>query len=229
MKKIGIIGGMSHESTGLYYQWFCDGIKVKLGGHHSGRVIIDSVDFEEIKKCQFEGRWDDAGQVLAKSARNLESAGADLILLATNTMHKVAEHIVEAVHIPFLHLADATADRILELKFNRVSLLGTRFTMEDDFYRSRLVAKGIDVSVPNSDGIKLVHDVIYNELCHGVIKPESLAAYLQIIQTEKAKGAQAVIFGCTEITMLVKPEQSVLPVLDTTRIHIEKAIEFALA
>ncbi len=226
MKTVGIIGGMSWESTAKYYQWLNEGVRERLGGLYSAKIILSSVNFADIAKFQAEQNWDLAGQVLAAEAVRLERAGADFIMLATNTMHRVADQITAAASVPFLHLADATAERIKEAGLNKIGLLGTRYTMEQDFYKGRLLRQGIDVSVPGDEGRDIVHKVIYDELCLGKTEPVSKAAYKKIGQELVAGGAQGVILGCTEITLLIEQRDFSFPVFDTTRIHIEKALEF---
>lgn len=229
MKRIGLIGGMSLESTLSYITGFRDGIRERLGGLHSPELIIVTVDFSEIEALQHQGEWDRLGRILAERAREAERAGADFLLLATNTMHKVAPAIEQAVSIPFIHLADATAEGALSLRFNKVGLLGTRFTMEQDFYAGRLRERGIEVLVPDAEGRAQVHGIIYEELCKGMVHDESREAYRAVMRGLAEKGAQAIILGCTEIGLLVGAEDSSVPVLDTTRIHIEKGLELALA
>lgn len=229
MKTIGLIGGMSWESTELYYRWINEGIKERLGGLHSARIVLVSVDFQEIELMQREGDWDRAAELLAAAAKSVEMAGADLLLLCTNTMHKVAPQVAAAVHIPFLHLADATAMRIEKAGFKNVGLLGTRFTMEEDFYKSRLLARGLEVIVPNAADREIVHRVIYDELCLGKIKDASRQAYLGIIDGLKDRGAECVVEGCTEITLLVEQQHTNMPLFDTTAIHARAAVKYALS
>lgn len=225
MKKVGIIGGLSPESTVKYYQWLNEGVRQRLGGHNSAKIVLSSVnfaDFTELKEC---GDWSAQGKLLADEAAALERAGADFIILATNTMHKLAAEIEAAVSIPFLHLADATAEKIVERGIVTVGLLGTRPTMEMDFYKERLARRGIRTVVPEEAQRKLVSSVIYDELCHGRVRDESRDAYRGIIAGLAAAGAQGVILGCTEITMLVGPDDSAVPLFDTTRIHVERALK----
>jgi len=229
VKTIGLIGGMSWESTELYYRWINEGIKERLGGLHSARIVLVSVDFQEIELMQREGDWDRAAELLAAAAKSVEMAGADLLLLCTNTMHKVAPQVAAAVHIPFLHLADATAMRIEKAGFKNVGLLGTRFTMEEDFYKSRLLARGLEVIVPNAADREIVHRVIYDELCLGKIKDASRQAYLGIIDGLKDRGAECVVEGCTEITLLVEQQHTNMPLFDTTAIHARAAVKYALS
>ncbi|MFI8823535.1 aspartate/glutamate racemase family protein [Streptomyces sp. NPDC053431] len=228
MKIIGLIGGMSWESTAQYYRLLNEGVRDRLGGLHSARCVVYSVDFAEIERLQVAGRWDEAGAVLAEAARSLAAAGAEILLICTNTMHKVADQVAAAVDVPLLHLADATASAVREAGPRRVGLLGTAFTMEQDFYRDRLAAHGLDVLVPDEDDRALVHRVIYDELCLGVIREESRAAYREVIGRLVASGAQGVILGCTEIELLIGPEHSPVPVFATTRLHAEAAVAAAL-
>ena len=229
MKTIGLLGGMSWESTALYYRWINEGIRQQLGGLHSARIALISVDFQEIEQLQHAGDWQGAGQLLARAANHVEAAGADFLLICTNTMHKVAEQIESAISIPLLHLADATAEKIIQQGFGKVGLLGTNFTMEQDFYKGRLAKKyDLDVIVPDVEDRSLVHRVIYDELCLGTIKSESRQQYLQIIQQMYKNGAQCVIAGCTEITMLVQQQHTTVPLYDTTAIHAEAAVKMAL-
>ncbi|WP_327267038.1 aspartate/glutamate racemase family protein [Streptomyces sp. NBC_01232] len=228
MKTIGLLGGMSWESTAEYYRLLNEFTRERLGGLHSARCVLYSVDFAEIEQLQAQGRWDEAGRVLAAAARSLEAAGADLVLLCTNTMHKVADQVQAAVSIPLLHLADATADAVRAQGLQRVGLLGTAFTMEQDFYRGRLAAGGLEVSVPDAGGRSLVHRVIYEELCLGVVREESRTAYREVIAGLVAAGAQGIILGCTEIELLVSAEDSPVPVFPTARIHAAAAVDAAL-
>ena len=229
MKTIGLLGGMSWESTELYYRWINEGIKKKLGGLHSARIAMVSVDFQEIEALQHEQKWDEAGAVLAKAAQQVEAAGADFLLICTNTMHKVAAQIEQAINIPILHLADATAERIKEKGMKTVGLLGTNFTMEQDFYKGRLIDKhGLNVMVPSGPDREIVHRIIYDELCLGVVKDESRQEYLRIMQEMHAEGAEGIIEGCTEIVMLVQQKHTDIPLFDTTAIHAEAAVAKAL-
>jgi aspartate racemase len=229
MQVIGLIGGMSWESSAEYYRLLNRGVQARLGGHHSARLVLVNVDFEPIKRAQHDGDWAAATVPLVEAARQLARAGAAFSLLCTNTMHKVFDALEAASPMPFLHLADATGERIRAAGVRRVGLLGTAFTMEQDFYRERLASRfGLDVLVPEADDRACVHRVIYDELCQGEIREDSRAAYAAIIQRLQARGAEAVILGCTEITLLVRPEDSVLPIFDTTRIHCEVALDRAL-
>lgn len=228
MKTIGLLGGMSWESTALYYQQINKMIHRKLGKLHSAKVIINSVDFEEIAALQAKGLWQEAGTYLAEQALNLEKAGADCILVCTNTMHKVAAQIEESITVPFLHIADATAKEILNQNITKVALLGTAFTMEQDFYKARLRDHGIDVIIPNEADRKIVHRIIYEELCLGVINPDSQQQYIAIVERLIAEGAQAIVLGCTEICMLIGELKFSVPLFDTTTIHAKEAVSFAL-
>ncbi|WP_328692244.1 aspartate/glutamate racemase family protein [Streptomyces caniferus] len=229
MKVIGLIGGMSWESTAEYYRLLNELARRRLGGLHSARCVLYSLDFAEIEQLQVQGRWEEAGEILASAARSLEKAGADMVLICTNTMHKVAGQVEAAVGVPLLHLADATADAVRAAGVRKVGLLGTAFTMEQDFYRARLEAAGLDVCVPDAEGRTLVHQVIYEELCLGVVKDESRKEYQRVIGSLVEAGAEGVILGCTEIELLVGPQDSPVPVFPTTRLHAEAAIDVALA
>ena len=228
MKTIGLIGGMSWESTADYYRILNETIKQELGGLHSAKCIVYSVDFAEIEKYQFAGQWEKSAQVLTDAALALEKAGADCLLLCTNTMHKVAPAIEAKVGIPFLHIAQATADELRRDGITKVGLLGTRFTMEEAFYKERLVQNGISVLVPPPQEREKISDIIYNELCLGKKKAESKAFYLQTVEHLHAAGAQAVILGCTEIGMLITQSDTSVPLYDTTRIHAVKAALLSL-
>lgn len=229
MKTIGLLGGMSWESTIPYYRQINQRIKQQLGGLHSAKLIVYSVDFAEIEALQRSGDWDKAGELLAEAAVKLQAAGAECIVLCTNTMHKVAAAIEAAVTIPLLHIADATAEAIQAAGLHKVALLGTRFTMEQDFYKKRLTdGYGLTVLVPDEDSRALVHQVIYQELCLGVVKDSSRLQYQQIMADLVAQGAEAVILGCTEITLLVSAEDCAVPLFDTTFLHAQKAADFAL-
>ncbi|MFG2490464.1 aspartate/glutamate racemase family protein [Streptomyces caniferus] len=229
MKVIGLIGGMSWESTAEYYRLLNELARHRLGGLHSARCVLYSLDFAEIEQLQVQGRWEEAGEILASAARSLEKAGADMVLICTNTMHKVAGQVEAAVGVPLLHLADATADAVRAAGVRKVGLLGTAFTMEQDFYRARLEAAGLDVCVPDAEGRALVHQVIYEELCLGIVKDESRKEYQRVIGGLVEAGAEGVILGCTEIELLVGPQDSPVPVFPTTRLHAEAAIDAALA
>ncbi len=225
MKKVGIIGGLSPESTVKYYEWLNEGVQRKLGGHHSAKILLSSVDFGAFVELKEKGDWDTQGQLLAKEAAALERAGADFIVLATNTMHMLAEQITAAISIPFLHLADATADRILTRSARKIGLLGTRYTMEMDFYKDRLIAKGLTPLIPDETDRAEINRIIYHELCHGKTTESSRAFYRSVMAKLVAAGAQGVILGCTEITTLVDQTDATVPLFDTTRIHVEQALE----
>ena len=230
MKTIGLIGGMSWESTVPYYRQINETVKERLGGLHSAKIVLYSVDFHEIERLQHAGDWDAAGALLAAAARALEAAGADFLVLCTNTMHKVAAHIDAAVAIPLLHIADPTAAKITRAGYATVGLLGTRFTMEQAFYRERLSARhGLRVVVPEAEEREIVHRVIYEELCLGVVKEESRSAYREIMAKLASRGAQAIILGCTEIGLLVDQNDAPVPLFDTTAIHARAAAQRALA
>ena len=230
MKRIGLLGGMSWESTAEYYRLINELVAEQLGGLHSADCLLRSVDFAEIEALQREGRWSDAGERLAREAQHLEAAGAELLVLCTNTMHKVAAEIEIAITIPFVHIADTTAQAVRGDGLDRVGLLATGYTMEQDFYVGRLrLEHSLDVLVPDRPDRKIVHDVIYEELCRGVIKDESREEYRRIIGTLVDRGAQAVLLGCTEIDLLISAEDSPVPVYDTTRLHAERAVTLALA
>ena len=229
MKTIGMIGGMSWESTLDYYRLINQTVKARLGGLHSAKCLLYSVDFAEIERLQHENRWQEAGEVLSRAAQGLEKGGADFLLICTNTMHKVAEAVEKSVAIPLLHLADATAENIKAKGMSRVALLGTRYTMVEDFYKGRLVDNhGLDVLVPNEQEMDIVHRVIYEELCLGKINNASRQEYLHVIERLKGEGAQGVILGCTEIGLLVKKEHTDVPLFDTTEIHASAAVDYAL-
>ncbi len=229
-KTIGLLGGMSWESTASYYQLINEGIKAKLGGLHSAKICMVSVDFEEIEKLQHVEDWEGTAVILSEAAVAVEKGGADFLLICTNTMHKVAPQIEESISIPILHIADATAQRLREDGIKKVGLLGTRFTMEQDFYKARLTEKyGIEVVVPEKSEREDVHRIIYNELCLGTIDQKSRDRYLKIIAQLAENGAEAVILGCTEIALLVQQDHTVTTLYDTTAIHAEQAILKALS
>ena len=228
MHKIGLLGGMSWESTALYYRLVNEEVRDRLGGFHSARIVLGSVDFAEIEVLQASADWDAAGSVLAHEARMLQAAGADCIVLCTNTMHRVAEAIETAVDIPLIHLADVTATAVARAGVGRVALLGTRFTMEQPFYLDRLRAHGLEVLVPQDDDRALVHDVIYDELVRGVVREQSRAAYVDVVERLVEHGAQGVILGCTEIELLLRPSDVDVPVFATTALHARAAVEFAV-
>ncbi|QXB00416.1 aspartate/glutamate racemase family protein [Aeromonas sp. FDAARGOS 1416] len=230
MKCIGLLGGMSWESTVSYYQALNRGVRTQLGGLHSARVLLNSVDFAGIERLQHAGDWPATARLLAAEARKLQDGGADFLLIGTNTMHKVAPEIEAAIDIPLLHIADATAAKLQADGITRVGLLGTRFTMEQDFYKGRLQARfGLTVLVPDEAGRERVHRIIYDELCLGEIRESSRAEYLAIIEGLAAAGAEAVILGCTEIALLVGDARAAVPLYDTTAIHAEAAVALALA
>jgi aspartate racemase len=229
MKTIGLLGGMSWESTQTYYRLINRAVRDRLGGLHSAELVLYSVDFEPIEQSQAKGDWDAAGRVLADAARGVEAAGADFLVLCTNTMHKVAPAIEEAIGIPLLHIADATAEAVKAAGVKTVGLLGTRFTMSEDFYRGRLEDRhGLTVVIPSEAERELVDRVIFHELCLGEILDDSRARYVDVIQHLVNEGAEAVILGCTEISLLVGPSDTSVPLFDTTEIHAEKAVERAL-
>ena len=229
MKTIGLIGGMSRESTIPYYRQINETIRERMGGLHSARVVLYSVDFHEIEQLQRAGDWDSAGAILAEAARSLEAAGAAFLVLCTNTMHKVASHIEAAVNIPLLHIADPTAVEIKRAGYSTVGLLGTRFTMEQAFYRDRLSEHhGLRVVVPETEDRAVVHRIIYEELCRGIVKPESRSEYRRVMKSLATQGVQAIILGCTEISLLVDQQDSDVPLFDTTAIHARMAAEEAL-
>jgi aspartate racemase len=230
MKTIGLLGGMSWESTELYYRWLNEGIKERLGGLHSAQITLVSVDFEEIERLQHDDRWDEAGAQLARAARQVEVAGADFLLICTNTMHKVAPQIERAINIPLLHIADATAGAVQQVGMQTIGLLGTNFTMEQEFYRGRLQDKyGLQVLIPAPEERQIVHRIIYDELVLGIVRDESRAQYLRIMRHLVDQGAQGIIEGCTEIVMLVQQEHTPIPLFDTTAIHAAAAVDRALS
>jgi aspartate racemase len=230
MKTIGLLGGMSWESTLTYYRAINEGVKQRLGGLHSAKIVLYSLDFDPIEKLQQRGDWEATGQILARAAQRIEAGGADFLLICTNTMHKVADQVAAAVTIPLLHIADATGEALNKAGVKRVGLLGTAFTMEQDFYKGRLTQKyGLEVRVPDANDRLKVHDVIYKELCLGVIKPQAKQAYIDIVDRLAQQGAEAVILGCTEIGLLIKQADTAVQLYDTTFIHAEKAVELALS
>jgi len=230
MKTIGLLGGMSWESTALYYQWINELVKEKLGGLHSARIAMVSIDFQEIEELQHKNQWEESGEILSKAARSVEAAGADFLVICTNTMHKVAPQIEEAIRIPLLHIADETAEEIKKQGMQTVGLLGTRFTMEQEFYAGRLQERhGLKVLIPNQEDRDAVHQVIYEELVLGKVKERSREEYLRIMNKLREEGAEGVIEGCTEIVMLVEQKHTEIPLFDTTAIHARKAVEKALS
>jgi len=229
MKTIGLLGGMSWESTIPYYRLINEGIKARLGGLHSASLLLHSVDFHEIEACQSSGDWDRAGEILASAAAGLERAGAEGIVLCTNTMHKVASQIEDRCSVPFLHIADATARAIQKANLQQVALLGTRYTMEQDFYRGRMRdAYGIETPVPDGEDRSKVNQIIFDELCLGIFSAPSRAYFIDLIARMANQGAQGVIFGCTEIGLLVSQEQSPIPVFDTAALHAADVVDFML-
>ena len=229
MKTIGMLGGMSWESTATYYREINEGIKQNLGGLHSAKICLHSVDFDEIEKLQHADDWDTAAMVLADGARKIEAGGANFLIICTNTMHRVASEIEQAISIPLLHIADATALKLKDDNITRVGLLGTRFTMEHNFYKSRITELfGIEVLVPEPDERTLLHAIIYDELCLGKIENTSRQQCLEIISRLFARGAQAVILGCTEIALLISQDHTNIPLYDTTVIHANQAVSYAL-
>jgi aspartate racemase len=228
MKTIGLLGGMSWESTENYYRLINEGTRDALGGLHSAPIAMFSVDFQEIEAFQNAGNWDAMAGILAKRATQIEAAGAEMLLICTNTMHKVADEVSAAISIPLLHIADATAATVKESGARTVGLLGTKFTMEQDFYKGRLERHGLEVVVPSAADRDIVHQIIYEELCRGQIKAESRDEYLRIIDDLSERGAEAVIAGCTEIGLLVKQEHTTVQIFDTTVIHAQQAVVEAL-
>jgi aspartate racemase len=228
MKRIGLIGGMSWESSAAYYRLLNELVRERLGGLHSAECLLFSVDFAVIEAMQTQGRWDDAAEQLSRAARTLEGAGAELLLLCTNTMHKVADQVQAAVSIPLLHLADTTAAAVQTAGLATVGLLATGFTMEQDFYRDRLTGHGLHVLVPDADDRAAVHRIIYDELCRGVVLEESRQLYREVIDRLVSVGAQGVILGCTEIELLIGSADSPVPVFPTTRLHVEAAVDASL-
>lgn len=229
MKTIGLLGGMSWESTAGYYKAINEGINSSLGGLHSAKIAMYSVDFGPVEKLQHNGDWEGTAKILTEAAQNIQSAGADFLLICTNTMHKVAPQIEKSIDIPLIHIADATAEVLVKKGIKKVGLLGTAFTMEQDFYKGRLRENyGLTVLIPNTADRAVVHDVIYKELCLGKVVPASKIEYLRIIESLADQGAEAVILGCTEIGMLVNQKDTKVELLDTTYIHAQKAVEYAL-
>ena len=230
MKTIGLIGGMSWESSAEYYRIINQTIGAKLGGLHSAKCVLVSVDFAEIEELQNRGAWDEAAQRMAEAAQSLESAGADCVVLCTNTMHKLADEIQAGIHIPFLHIADATAEKVVAAGIRKVGLLGTRYTMEENFYKGRLTKEyGLDVIIPDPSDREIVHGVIFNELCLGIAKPESRGQLVRIMTGLVGAGAEGIILGCTELELLVHAEDSPAPLFPTAKIHALAAVEYALA
>jgi aspartate racemase len=230
VKTIGLIGGMSWESSIEYYRIINEVTKSKLGGLHSAKSVMYSVDFAEIEALQHQDRWQEAAEIMIAAAQSVERSGADFVVLCTNTMHKLADEIEANIQVPFLHIADATAEKIQARGIQKIGLLGTRFTMEQDFYRGRLETKhGLEAIVPNDEERALVHRVIYEELCLGIINPESKQQYIEIMNHLVRSGADGIILGCTEIELLVQTEDATVELFPTTRIHAEAAVERAIA
>ena len=228
LKTIGLIGGMSWESSMTYYKVINETVKNRLGGLHSAKCIMYSVDFYEIEKCQADGNWEKSGEILGEAAYNLEKAGADFIVICTNTMHKVINQIKERISIPILHIAEMTAEKILEKKMKNIALLGTKYTMEQDFYKSKLIEKGINVIIPDKNDIEIINNVIYDELCLGTINSNSKKKFLEIVDKLRNKGAEGIILGCTEIGLLIKNEDTDVPLFDTAVIHAEEAAIYSI-
>ena len=228
MRWLGLIGGLSWESTQIYYRLVNAGVRARLGGLHSAQLVLWSFDFAAIEVRQQAGDWTGAAAEMAEAGRRLVAAGADGLVICSNTMHRMAGAVEDAAGVPLLHIADATADRLLERGARRPALLATRYTMEQDFYRGRLEARGLDVRVPDAAGCASVHAVIYEELCRGIVREESRAAYRAVVAAMAAAGADSLILGCTEIGLLIGPEDVALPVFDTTLIHAEAAVDFLL-
>ena len=229
MKTIGLIGGMSWESSSVYYNIINETVKERLGGLHSAKCILYSVDFEEIASLQHQGEWEELTKLMINFAQQLERAGADFIVICTNTMHKMAKEVQDNIHIPLLHIADATAERIIEQGLRKPGLLGTKFTMEEDFYKKRLKEKySIDVLIPSSADREIIDSVIYNELCMGIVKQSSRDKFKEIIKNLVSIGADGMILGCTEIPLLISQKDVEVPLFDTTTIHSKAAVAFAL-
>ncbi|WP_342544986.1 aspartate/glutamate racemase family protein [Lysinibacillus sp. FSL W7-1291] len=228
MKTIGLIGGMSWESSAAYYRLMNEQVKQRLGGLHSAKCILYSVDFQQIEHFQAKGEWDKAGNVLAQAAQSLERAGADFVIICTNTMHKVIDVIEAAITIPILHIADATARQIKEAGLQKIALLGTKYTMEQAFYKARVEGFGIEVIVPDSHERMEVNRIIYEELCLGIIKQDAKSYYIQVVEELVQAGAQGVILGCTEIGLLIQQEDISVPVFDTAAIHAQTAVSMAI-
>lgn len=228
MKTIGLIGGMSWESTSLYYQIINEYIQHKKGGLYSAKCILYSVNFEEISSMQKTGQWQKCGEILGNIAKNLETAGADFIIICTNTMHKVVPDMQKYINIPIIHIAEATYNRIKEAGIKNIGLLGTKYTMKEDFYKNILIDKGLNVIIPEDDEVEFINNVIFNELCKGNIKAESKRKFLEIVERLKLRGAEGIILGCTEIVMLISQKDIDIKVFDTTQIHAETAAELSL-
>ena len=228
LKTIGLIGGMSWESTVTYYKIINEVIKEKLGGLHSAKCVLYSLNFQEIEECQANGNWQKSGEILGEAANNLEKAGADFIVICTNTMHKVVNQIKEKISIPILHIAEMTAEKILEKGLKNIALLGTKYTMEQDFYKSKLIEKGINVIIPDKNDIEIINEVIYDELCLGIINSNSKKKFLEIVDKLRNKGSEGIILGCTEIGLLIKNEDTDVPLFDTAIIHAEQAAIYSI-
>ena len=228
LKTIGLIGGMSWESTVTYYKIINETVKEKLGGLHSAKCILYSVDFQEIEECQTNGNWEKSGEILGEAAYNLEKAGVDFIVICTNTMHKVVNQVKEKISVPILHIAEMTAEKILEKGLKNIALLGTKYTMEQDFYKSKLIEKGINVIIPDKNDIETINEVIYDELCLGTINFNSKKKFLEIVDKLRSKGAEGIILGCTEIGLLIKNEDTDVPLFDTAIIHAEQAAMYSI-
>ena len=228
LKTIGLIGGMSWESTATYYKIINETVKEKLGRLHSAKCILYSVDFQEIEECQANGNWEKSGEILGEAAYNLEKAGADFIVICTNTMHKVVNQVKEKISVPILHIAEMTAEKILEKGLKNIALLGTKYTMEQDFYKSKLIEKGINVIIPDKNDIETINEVIYDELCLGTINFNSKKKFLEIVDKLRSKGAEGIILGCTEIGLLIKNEDTDVPLFDTAIIHAEQAAIYSI-
>ena len=230
MRTIGLLGGISWESSAEYYRLLNEAVRDRLGGLHSAECVMWSVDFAPVERAQREDDWDAAAELLAGHAASLERAGAECLVLCTNTMHRLADEVQAAIGIPLIHIADATADRVKAAGLQTVGLLATRYTMEQPFYKGRLVARhGLDVLVPGEPDLTLVHDVIYDELCQGRVEDRSREEYRRVIAGLEEAGAQGIVYGCTEIDLLVGPADASVPVFDTTRIHVERALDWALS
>ena len=227
-RTLGIIGGMSWESTQSYYRLINEGIKAKLGNLHSADLLIHSVDFAPIGELQAQGKWEELGDIMVNSGKRLQAAGAQGLLIATNTMHKVAEQVQAATNLPLIHIADATADAIKQQGLTKIALLGTQFTMTEDFYKQRLIDASLQVLIPDTDARAEVHRIIYDELCQGQLLASSRQYYTQVINELAAQGAEGVILGCTEIGLLISQADSLIPVFDTTAIHAAAAVQFLL-
>ena len=229
MRTIGLIGGMSWESSAEYYRIINQAVKERLGGHHSARLVMYSVDFEEIEELQHQDRWEELTQLMIEAARRVERGGADLLLICTNTMHKMAGEVEESISIPLLHIADATAEAIKAEGLARVGLLGTRFTLEQEFYKGRLKDEhGIEVLIPGEEDREAIHAIIYDELCHGIVDRSSKDKFNRVMETLVYEGAQGIVLGCTEIPLLVKQEDAAVPIFDTAEIHARAAVDYAL-